>query len=67
MDATELTAYATVIALYICKTAPSDHLLLISSFLAQVSETITRVRLQDDLIKKSLLLDAPDLLNPLDL
>lgn len=53
MDAVQLTAAATTIALYLCTQITESHQrLLIASVLAQVSESITRIDLEDDLLRR---------------
>lgn len=50
MDAVNLSATATALALSICRSFPKDQLLLIGSLITQIGETVTRVSLQADLI-----------------
>lgn len=53
MDPVSMTALATSLGLYICKTIPCRFLLVISSLLKQTADTIERVYLQNNLLCKN--------------
>lgn len=61
MNGMELSAAANTIALYICGQFPCrKDRLLISSFLSQISDTVSRVTVQEDLLKSDIPTAAED-------